>query len=253
MCTVTIIPDPRCGCRLICNRDEQRSRPSAKPPLLSEQSGHQIVMPIDPICGGTWIAATDRSLVMTLLNVNLSSMRPLSDPPRSRGEIIPSLCRADSLSKAVALAREIIPTDYAPFRLLIADHHRLWDLYSDGDRLNAIEHGDIRDQPRCFTSSGLGDDRVRLPRLGLFTTMLSTIEDPFVAQERFHEHIWPARPELSVCMSRPDARTVSRTSVVLGETEIEMVYQPLDDSLLAMAKPIIAKVERKQLSGAWHA
>jgi hypothetical protein len=45
-----------------------------------------------------------------------------------------------------------------------------------------------------------------------------------MGQRVFHRHAWPARPEISVLMSRPDAATVSRTVLDVSDGAIRMHY-----------------------------
>ena len=67
MCTVSVIP--LCGVpasplyRLVCNRDEQRSRPTSSDLVRRRLGDRAAGMPIDPPSGGTWIgewAKTER-------------------------------------------------------------------------------------------------------------------------------------------------------------------------------------------------
>jgi hypothetical protein len=45
-------------------------------------------------------------------------------------------------------------------------------------------------------------------------------------QDLFHRHSWPGATQLSVCMRRPDACTVSHTVVELGRETAVMTYLP---------------------------
>jgi hypothetical protein len=78
------------------------------------------------------------------------------------------------------------------------------------------------------TSSSLGDGLVEPPRRKLFNQMMRTsAAERLRAQDRFHAHTWPRRPELGVLMSRPDARTVSRTVCDIGPDGWAMTYEPI--------------------------
>jgi len=81
------------------------------------------------------------------------------------------------------------------------------------------------DRPVMFTSSGLGDARVEGPRRELFHDWFG--DDPAqwpAQQDAFHRHRWPDRPELSVCMSREDARSVSLTVVEVTAAGVSLTY-----------------------------
>jgi hypothetical protein len=82
--------------------------------------------------------------------------------------------------------------------------------------------------PLLRTSSGLGDALVAEPRRRLFVRMLRAAEGrPCAAQDAFHRRQWPGREGVSVLMSRADARTVSITTLEVGEDSVRMAYLPL--------------------------
>lgn len=227
MCTVTIVPTGPRGLCMRCNRDERRTRPAAGPPTSRRIGGRRALMPTDPASGGTWIAATDAPLIVTLLNVNLDAPPVASPRWRSRGTLIPALCEQPAADAALRAALAVEPADHAPFRLILADRDAVHEVASDGVRLIHRRHGRPAEGPRMFTSSGLGDPRVQAVRRELFEAMVVAAADPLAGQTAFHEHTWPNRPELSVCMARTDARSVSRTTVDLSDEAVTMAYQPL--------------------------
>lgn len=224
MCTVTILPirgEGDTGFRLACNRDESRRRPPALPPVVRACGPRFAVFPVDPLSDGTWIAANDRGVVMTLLNVYAAPV-PRADPDavapvqavhhRSRGEIIPSLMIHDTVDAALVGAASIHSGDYPPFRLVMVDAARIAELHSNGSRIT-LWSGLRGDGPWLFTSSGLGDELVDPPRRELFLEMFDPSRNVPEVQDEYHRHVWPDQPHLSVCMSRPEACTVSYTVV----------------------------------------
>jgi len=228
MCTVTIaiLPGRDRAIRIACNRDESLSRPVALAPRKMQFEDRQAILPIDPLSNGTWIAVNDAGLALILLNRNFAATcRAL--PPRSRGNIIPSLLHVADPIEATALAATALhPGDYAPFRLLAVDRHSIAELSSDGVDFD-FSRADL-DEPLLFTSSALGDHLVDPPRRKLFRTFCDPDgELPAHLQDEFHRHRWPSARHLSVCMSRPDARTVSFTAIELHEDRAAMTYLPL--------------------------
>jgi hypothetical protein len=99
MCTVSILRAPWADAgaddgplwRVVCNRDEQRTRRPAVAPLAGGCAARQFVYPLDPDGGGTWIAATSAGLVFTLLNETEAEGASMPARPVSRGLIIPLL------------------------------------------------------------------------------------------------------------------------------------------------------------------
>jgi hypothetical protein len=51
MCTVSIVPTPD-GCRVMCNRDERRTRAAARPPRTWPTEVSWATYPQDPVSGG---------------------------------------------------------------------------------------------------------------------------------------------------------------------------------------------------------
>lgn len=295
MCTASIIPivdaanrdQPArvIGVRLITNRDELRVRPEALPPAWfapshapspadaparrtdAPASARRAVYPVDPVGGGTWVAATTGGLALCLLNANPPGWSTPSDPARagliSRGAIIPGLLDAPTARDAASRVPALALNRFAPFTLLAADlslrpasatatnppHRthadhpaaasRVWRAVWDGRSILVDELGVA---PVCVASSGLGDHLVT-PRLPLFDSIVRAAEpgpSQAEAQDRFHRHRWPGRPEISVLMSRREARTVSITTVELladpagaGAT-VTMVYETIHDPRAAV-------------------
>ncbi|MCC5823592.1 MAG: NRDE family protein [Phycisphaerales bacterium] len=222
MCTVTVIPTPA-GPRLVHSRDELRSRSPALPPAWRDLPGRRrAVWPTDPDAGGTWIAARDDGLVLAILNRNIPpNGRPA--PSRSRGGLIPALIDAGHAARAMeALAKHDLAA-MAPFRLLAVDPDGVARL-ATWDGLS-LDHAELSRPPFCLASSGLGDERVE-PRYPLFEQLVVPRPTP-EAQDAYHRHRWDESPEISVLMSRPDARTVSITTLGPGG---DMVVEPLPEA-----------------------
>jgi hypothetical protein len=59
MCTVSIVALDA-GVRLVCNREEGRTRLEALPPTLLSTAAGSASYPVDPVSRGTWVGATDR-------------------------------------------------------------------------------------------------------------------------------------------------------------------------------------------------
>jgi hypothetical protein len=235
MCTVTALPGDvlaagpsRMALRLVFSRDERRARRAALPPSIVGVDGRRVLMPVDAEAGGTWVAASDAGLVFALLNVTdhvspgRVSRAPAWPGRATRGAIIPSLAGATSLDEVAARAGAIDPTCYAPFSLLCTCATGRLEVRSNGRTLSAARHAD--NGPWLRTSSSLGDRRVIEPRRRLFHAWFRRPPFDRVTQDGFHRHWWPAHRELSVLMDRPDACTVSITTVEIGPDGPRMSY-----------------------------
>jgi hypothetical protein len=245
MCTVSVIPlaaeSPECsgGFRLVSNRDESRTRAPSLPPMVhvpqAAAGAVPGVWPVDPDGGGSWIGANAAGLVLTILNVYRPDL--VDEAGRawvSRGLIIPALAGAASaMDAAMGLSRFELPR-FHPFRLVAVDRERLIECRWDGVELGIAEGPVVA---ACFSSHGWGDKHAR-HRLHLFRRWFGERAYNQAEQDAFHRHRWPSRPEVSVRMSRDVSRTVSITSVTVGEG-VEMVYEPLE----AGATPSIVRLE----------
>src|SRR5262249_29634406 len=129
------------------------------------------------------------------------------------------------LAQAVERAMKLEEVSYAPFRLVLVDQGEFAELRSAGQVIELVRRSALA-APQLFTSSGLGDALVEGPRRTLFAEHLGPADTWLHAQDTFHQHSWPDRPHLSVCMSRADARTVSHTLVTVGPESVTLTYHP---------------------------
>lgn len=241
MCTVTILPLPGGGLRLVHNRDEQRGRAAGLPPRMTRVGERSVLAPVDPAGGGTWVGVNDAGLVACVLNANPpegpgQAADGAAGPRRSRGGLVLAALRcADGAAAAQAVVDAVASDEaggdtrgrfdgvegaraaYPPFTLVVAEPAwaRVWVVRRaawQGSVEMAAES--IAAGPRLWTSSGLGDALVEGPRRGLFARMLEGSPSA-EAQDAFHAHAWADRGALSVRMARADARTVSRTVVMV--------------------------------------
>jgi hypothetical protein len=125
---------------------------------------------------------------------------------------------------AAALAADLDPQRYLPFRIVCCDRRDLIDIRSDGQALQTSRRRTSAGAV-LFTSSGLGDSLVEPPREALFAAWSN---QPWTAdrQDAFHCLTDPAEGHVGVCMARIDARTVSFTSIRVDRTECELSYLP---------------------------
>ncbi len=230
MCTVTVLPEgllaeARRGeglrLRVSCNRDELLTRAPALPPRVWQAGSRCAVMPVDPESGGTWIGANDAGLVCALLNLHDGS--PTARATVSRGTIVPALLRCENVVSAVDRVRSLQVDRYRPFRLLLIGRGELAECWTGGAGL-AHRHESIQG-PIMRTSSGLGDTLVAAPRHALFRQFVERASDPVAAADLFHLHRWRGREALSVRMRRPDARTVSHTTVEVRGDSVRVTYR----------------------------
>jgi len=217
MCTVTFRPQAG-GYFLAMNRDEQRSRPSARPPRISQAGELRSCFPSEP-SGGTWIGINERRIACALLNWTRPGVRVDPESPQSRGEIIPALLgETDSASVLASLSRLQLAA-YRPFRLLtfLPGEARILQWQWDGQTPALKTHPW---KMRSWFSSGYREQEVQQVR----QTSAALFAPKNKADiRRLHRSHFPIPGLFSVCMHRTDARSVSYTEIDAGET-IEVRY-----------------------------
>ena len=235
MCTVTVVPFATCGFRLMCNRDEQWSRPVASAPAIERAGRHDAIFPRDPRGGGTWVGANSAGLAVAVLNRHDDELTGCVSPtPQSRGGIAVQLLGCGGLNELIESVRVIAADQFALFRLLAIQKQRAVIASSTGDSIDITSHPLTR--PLLLTSSALGDSRVEWPRRELFARLVSGRPEQWLSgQAQFHRHHWPDHPEVSVSMARDDAGTVSRSVIDVSSNGVRFHYEPLQRAALARA------------------
>lgn len=226
MCTVSIVP-LNGGGRIVCNRDERRTRPAACSPRAWPTEVSWATYPCEPASGGTWIGVNDDGLVGALLNRTRTpgaERRPL----RSRGLIVPALLACPSIDRALRVAQDIDSREFEPFRLVLAQRSMVAVLTTD-PAPSSVEIFPLAG-PVMFTSSSLGDALVEAPRRALFERLVIGATDRLCGQFRFHRHQWTERPDISVQMERDDAATLSRTTIDATSRAIDLWYEEVAEA-----------------------
>jgi len=212
MCTLTFSPQPS-GFLVVMNRDEQRSRVAAHPPVARRLGERSVLHPSEP-GGGTWIGINDSGAVFALLNWYSVPQRPLTRP-RSRGTVVTALLTESDPDRAGHRCAALGLEHLQPFRVVgifpSAASGAIREWRWDGQRLAACDHpwqrrhwissgadepGAERERSRCFQRHSTEPDHGSLPWL-----------------QRLHASHEPDAGACSICVHREDAATVSQTRV----------------------------------------
>jgi hypothetical protein len=208
----------------MCNRDERRTRPSARPPRTWPTDVSCAIYPQDPVSGGTWIGVNDDGLVVALLN-RTTLPGAQRQAPLSRGSIVPRLLASASIIRAVERCDVLDVRRFEPFRLVVVQRSTVAVVTGDpGWPSTDVFPLTV---PVMFTSSSLGEALVESPRRRLFEQLVLADDDWLGGQMRFHRHRWARRPEISILMAREDAATVSRTTIDVTSRTIRLEYEGL--------------------------
>ncbi|MCZ6727288.1 MAG: NRDE family protein [Acidobacteria bacterium] len=246
MCTVTWHLTSA-GYQLFFNRDELRTRATAQPPTLAVRGTVRYLAPTDTAAGGTWLAVNELGTAVGLLN---------SHPPEpgrshevvSRGHLVRKLA---SLRHAAQLADELAAVDLQrlePFTLFALSPAAAPVIFEwDGIDLTPAPPTDTA----MLASSSVGpvgSVDFAAVRRQLLTDYLVCSDDPARAHFEFHHSHRPERGELSPCMHRADAGTVSFSHVEVEESFVRFTYnsgppcresRPLGTELQLVPEPAI--------------
>lgn len=234
MCTLWAVQTPQglwCG----FNRDESLLRGKAQPPTLrSTADAHTsqpvpLIAPTDVDAGGTWLAASDRGVVVAMLNNYTAPSQQADEPVRSRG-LLPldllahttPLLAAQWLQSQTALLRHTRPFEAA----VLAPGHALQRLVWDGQDLVTEE----RPLPAVLASSGWRVPEVRAAREAAFPVLVEALaastsiaQASQTLQLAAADHT-PGSAERATCLHGFVSRTVSHTQVLVSQTEVAMRY-----------------------------
>jgi len=249
MCTVTLTPpstEPGHGWTMRVNRDESRLRPQAFGPIVLRLGERRAVAPIDPTSRGTWVGVNDLGFAVTLLNryvrphpaaVAALQGLPAPAPPASpaarrraarpsRGWLVMRLLRCRGTTEADEVLGRLPLEGVAAFRLVAVDDRSLFEAEWSEGRLRRSRIA-RPDEPRMWTSSGLGDTPAERARRGGFRQACEGLGGD--ALERSLARLHAERGDeaaFGISMERPDALTRSFAQVTVFGREATIRYVP---------------------------
>lgn len=224
MCTVSWI-HRQDGYLLLFNRDELRTRKPASAPRIETRKGVGFIAPLDGDHGGSWIAVNQFGLTLCLLNRFDDSPGEFIRNYTSRGLLLHELIDCTALEMVATRVTDANWSRFRPFTL-VALATAQPALVIDWNGSEAITRSHT-DSLMPITSSSLREGKVVLERKEQFQEMAlerGTVDDELLIE--FHRSHLPERGPASVCMHRPDARTVSMSTVTVTQNVIELVYHP---------------------------
>ena len=202
---------------LICfNRDEQKTRTIAEPPKIFLESSAQVIMPVDPDGGGTWISVNQFGLFLGLLNfyeadVVNNSQQNSSHDYISRGLLVRQLSASKNLSELEIDFSQQNFQRYRPFKLLVISSQEKKLFVWNGTELSS------ESLAKFICSSSFQSKSVLQYRHQQFD---QAENDLF----KLHSAHPDRRDAHSICMHRDDAQTVSLSMVKINKSEISFQY-----------------------------
>lgn len=222
MCSVSWLLEEN-GYQVFFNRDEQKTRALAMLPRQYQVNGVDIIMPLDPTGGGSWISINEFGLSLCLLN-NYQGIVP-DGPLISRGLLLKNMSSSRNIAQLTEAFHRLELSSFAPFTLLafapnLTQHNGVVVAYKwDGVQQSIVD----TDSP--LFSSGVDLARVQAYRQAKYDQLISTGKNQ---QDllMFHSHHHSEQPHLGTCMHRSDAHTVSFTHLRNRHGQASMFYAP---------------------------
>ena len=234
MCTISWFFGSQSS-HIFFNRDEQKTRAVAEPPSLMSSVNHvNIIMPIDPVGGGSWLVVNEYGWTFALLNYYQGRLP--KGKLRSRGEIIRGVSGLHCYSEVVSFLSALTLENYAPFSLLcFAPFDDISDLppYQNCSTHTATmlrwsgKELTVSAQSTPLFSSAVKFDEVVQQRSGLADQYFAGIKSE---SQRIEKHIQlhrshtPTASAYSICMHRDDAQTVSFSHIQITQNDIVYSY-----------------------------
>lgn len=223
MCTLSVITRSD-GYLLAMNRDERIARGPGEPPQVHHRGATTAVYPGDG-AGGTWIAANEHGITLALLN--RSDVVPLPcdrNQPRSRGEIIPALASAPSLTGLQAAFGTLNLHGIRPFRFVgvFPFEQAIAEWGWDSAQLTFQTRGW---QSLHWFSSSLSDRQAESLR---GAACRDAQQEPDASSalwlRKLHASHAAGPGPFSLCVHRVDVKTLSYTEVVVTPRQIRMEH-----------------------------
>lgn len=221
MCTLSFVPEGN-GYVMGMNRDEQIARPV---PLLPERvpiAGGFAIYPREQ-SGGTWIAANSMGITLALLN--WYSATPLFPKSRSRGEVIPRLIAAEDSGSVHDQLTKLELQGTLPFRLVgVFSKERKIAEWRWNQRLLEIQ--EFPWQRRHWFSSGLSDAEAEKNRGAVCARSSPDGHSAKQWLRMLHASHENGPGPFSICVHRPDVRSLSYTEVAFAAGKLSFDYVP---------------------------
>lgn len=233
MCTITFIPKQDQDFILTSNRDEAPGRETFPPKIYGEE-GIKLLYPKDAQAGGTWIGASDRKRLVTLMNGGFEAHERKAHYRKSRGLVVKDFLRSENLGDAV---ESYDFSDIEPFTAIMVAWHpklQLFQLVWDGTDYHFSEENVI---PRIWSSSPLYPEKLRKKRDQWFSEFLKNANSPSAtAVLDFHRHGGEGNLHADLVMDRGLVKTKSITQIEKKGDRIGMFYEDLQTGQTSLSQ-----------------
>ena len=238
MCTITFIPKSDEDFILTSNRDEAPGR-NTFPPRVYEEEGVELLYPKDAVAGGTWIGASERKRVVSLMNGGFIAHERKEFYGKSRGVVVKDFLKTEDLK---LLLKDYDFSEIEPFTAIIMEWEKKLKLFSvvwDGEKLHESEEPLL---PQIWSSSPLYPNDLKSKRETWFSEFLDSNPNTSANDMlSFHKTAGDGDLNSDLIIDRGFVRTKSITQIVKDKDGIKMRYEDLETG----------EIERVEVRGGW--
>lgn len=217
MCTLLVWKNrhPEYPIIVAANRDEFEGRPASDPLRLSE---HPLVVGgRDEVAGGTWLAVSERGIIVALTNRREAGRHDPSK--RSRGLLVLECARRSSLGEIDSAVSDLDAHAYNPFVLVALDVHDGLAVHAGDDGLRIAP---IADGVHAVTNWEFDDERHAKARRALELARTFDVAQPDAPAlaEDLHRLLADHAPgegsrDGGLCVHRPQERYGTRSTAIM--------------------------------------
>jgi hypothetical protein len=220
MCTLAWLARPG-GFTLWHSRDEQRARGQGIPPVVDHGNGISWISPRDSDSGGTWIGVNTHGVAVAIANLFVGGNRVPPTRKISRGLLVQQLLDSPSILQVERRLRSFDLGAFEPFTMVFLGGGNDPGILR-WDRETLVPVAPLG--PVLLVTSAGGSRPIEEQRTRLF----GTEGEGRLTAERI-EALYRAPPDsalASVCVHRPEVRTVSLTRIEVDSSSVSLQYTP---------------------------
>ena len=224
MCTVTYLPINKDNFILTSNRDVPYAREKAVLPQKYVENDIELFYPKDGKAGGTWIGISSKNRLICALNGGFDNHKSRESYKKSRGKIVLDLLRSDCIEIEL---NKIDLHDIEPFTFIIIDWNedlKLTEFVWDGVKKHLKK---LPQKPLIWSSSTLYTNDVKNMRKKWFTDWQYNHDFNQKSILKFHHKAGIGDDNIDVVLKRKMVGTVSITSVMKNEMDVNMYYEDI--------------------------
>lgn len=224
MCTVVFYPLSQTEFILSSNRDELPARETI-PPETYINDEVELLFPKDKVAGGTWIGASSKHRVLTLMNGGFEPHKRKALYRLSRGVVVVNLLKANSIIEHL---NSFDFEGIEPFTIVLFDYNptpKLYQIVWDEVKIHLEE---LELKPRIWSSTPLYTREMHTQREKWFENFLK--QNSTVTKEnlwQFYHEAGKGNNEVGLIMDRGFICTKSITQMVINKKEINCAYKDL--------------------------